>query len=417
MPEKNYKRTKLACYLSYLGSAPAFALSPLLFVTFNEMYGISYTLLGTLVLVNFVSQLTTDLIFSFFSKYFNMNITVRAMPLLTSSGLFIFALIPMLFPEYAYAGILVGTVLFSTATGLGEVTLSPMIAAIPSKNPDREMSLLHSLYAGSVLLLVIVSSLYLHFVGPEKWFYLALFWAVVPIFNFVMFCISPIPDIKPEESVTKSGGGRRKVGFLLCVACIFFGGAAEINMTNWISGYIEKALSIDNKILCDMLGMALFAIFLGIGRISYAKFGRNIANVLLVGMAGATVCYIIAGVSTSSAISLIACVVTGLCTSMLWPGTLILMEENYPGIGVAAYAFMAAGGDCGASIAPQLMGAVVDGVAASDFAVNLGATLSMTPDQLGMKAGMLVTSIFPICGVVVLLIIKRYFKNHTATEV
>lgn len=414
MPQKNYKRTKLACYLSYLGAAPAFSLSPILFVTFNELYGISYTLLGTLVLVNFITQLTVDLIFSFFSKHFNMEMTVRAMPLLTSTGLFIFALGPMLFPQYAYIGLLVGTVIFSASAGLGEVTLSPMIAAIPSKNPEREMSFLHSLYAVSVLLVVGVSSVYLQVFGSENWYWLTIIWAFVPIFNFIMFSISPIPDIKPEQSVTTSGGGQRKVGFILCVACIFFGGASEVTMTNWISGYVEKALRIDNKILCDMLGMALFAIFLGAGRISYAKFGRRVERVLLAGMAGAAVCYIVAGVSTSPVISLVACVVTGLCTSMLWPGTLILMEEKYPGIGVAAYAFMAAGGDCGASIAPQLMGAVVDGVAASSFAADIGAKLAMTPDQIGMKAGMLITALFPICGVAVLLTIKRYFKKNIA---
>ena len=41
--------------------------------TFREMYNISYTLLGTLVLTNFCTQLTVDLIFSFFTKYFNIK--------------------------------------------------------------------------------------------------------------------------------------------------------------------------------------------------------------------------------------------------------------------------------------------------------------------------------------------------------
>lgn len=38
----------------------------------------------------------------------------------------------------------------------------------------------------------------------------------------------------------------------------------------------------------------------------------------------------------------LACVFTGLFTSMLWPGTLIMMEENLPGVGVMAYALMGA---------------------------------------------------------------------------
>ena len=88
---KNYARTKLSCYFSYLSMATPFSLPPLLFVTFREMYGISYTLLGTLVLINFCTQLTIDLVFSFFSRYFNIHLTVKVMPILTSLGLIIYA--------------------------------------------------------------------------------------------------------------------------------------------------------------------------------------------------------------------------------------------------------------------------------------------------------------------------------------
>ena len=44
------RRTKRACYLTNLTMASVFSLPPLLFAAFREMYGISYTLLGTLVL-------------------------------------------------------------------------------------------------------------------------------------------------------------------------------------------------------------------------------------------------------------------------------------------------------------------------------------------------------------------------------
>ena len=42
-------------------------ISPLLFLTFRNLYDISYSLLGFLVLVNFFTQLIVDLVFSFFS--------------------------------------------------------------------------------------------------------------------------------------------------------------------------------------------------------------------------------------------------------------------------------------------------------------------------------------------------------------
>ena len=56
--------------------ASVFSLPPLLFITFKESYGISYTLLGTLVAINFCTQLCIDLAFSFFSKYFNIHACV-----------------------------------------------------------------------------------------------------------------------------------------------------------------------------------------------------------------------------------------------------------------------------------------------------------------------------------------------------
>ena len=76
MSTPNYKRTKFACYFAYVAGASVFCLPPLLFATFRELYGISYTLLGTLVLINFCTQLGIDLIFSFFSRYFNIRKTI-----------------------------------------------------------------------------------------------------------------------------------------------------------------------------------------------------------------------------------------------------------------------------------------------------------------------------------------------------
>ena len=73
MKKDKFKRTRLACYSAYFTMTSVFSLPPLLFATFQEMYGISYTLLGTLVLTNFCTQLTVDLIFTAFSKYFNVK--------------------------------------------------------------------------------------------------------------------------------------------------------------------------------------------------------------------------------------------------------------------------------------------------------------------------------------------------------
>ncbi len=408
---QNFKRTKLACYTAYFTMSSIFSLPPLLFVTLRQMYGISYTLLGTLVLINFCTQLGIDLIFSLFSKHFNIKKVVRIMPLITTLGLVIYALIPTFFPQIAYLGLVIGTVVFSVSAGLSEVLLSPTIAAIPSENPQRDMSLLHSLYAFGVVTVVAISTVFLKLFGNENWMYLTLILAALPVIASVLFALSPMPDMTPQEAQKTSGSTKKHtLGLALCIGCIFFGSCGENAMSNWISGYMENALHID-KAVGDILGMAGFAVLLGIARFSYAKFGKNIGKVLLVGMAGAAVCYLVTAFSTGVIPAITACILTGLFAAMLWPGSLILMEENVPGVGVAAYAMMAAGGDLGASIAPQLLGIVVDKVAASGFASNLAASTALTTEQIGMKAGMLVCAVFPLLGTVLLIITLRYFKT------
>ena len=405
-----YKRTKFACYFNYPSMAAVFSLPPMLFLTFREMYGISYTLLGTLVLVNFCTQLTVDLIFSFFTKYFNIRKTVCFTPLICSAGFLIYCLVPAFFPQYAYVGLVIGTFIFSIAAGLSEALISPTLAAIPGTD-ERDMSFLHSMYAWGVLAVILISTLYFTLFGRENWLWLALFMAFLPIVTSVLFFTSPMPEMDITPAQGQGGSKKRNYAMALCVACIFMGSAAENTMTNWISSFVESALSIP-KAAGDILGMAAFIGLLGLARVLHAKYGGKMINILLVSMAAAVACYLTAALSPSPVIALIACVITGFFTSLLWPGTLILMEEQIPGVGVAAYALMAAGGDFGASVAPQMMGILVDTVSVSPWAAEMGMQLSLAPEQIGMKVGMLAAAAFPVIGVLLLLYMKRYFARN-----
>jgi len=40
----------------------------------------------------------------------------------------------------------------------------------------------------------------------------------------------------------------------------------------------------------------------------------------------------------------------------------------------------------------------------------------MTPDQLGLKAAMLLTAVFPLLGAVVVILIMRYFGKEEAAR-
>ena len=414
MNSPNFKRTKFACYSAYFTMSSVFSMPSLLFMTFHGIYGISYTLLGTLILANFITQLSVDLIFTFFTKYFNVEKVIKVMPLITSFGLFLFAFLPMFFSSHAFWGLLVSTIIFSVASGLSEVLLSPVIAAIPSDNPKKDMSLLHSLYAFGVFFVAIVTTVFLKIFGNANWMYLTMFFAVLPIISSVIFFTSPMPKMNENEetkTVKTQKTKTRRIGLALCFVCIFLGACVETVMTSWVSTYVETALNID-KALGDIVGISLFAILLGLTRIWFANFGKNIIRMLLVGMIGATVCYLVVGFSPNSIVSLIFCVFTGIFVAMLWPGTLIMMEEKIPHIGVAAFALMAAGGDFGAAVAPQLMGLIVDGVSASSFASDLSLKFGISAEQVGLKAGMIFTSIFSLLGIIIVLVLIRFFKKN-----
>lgn len=64
MPTKKltFKPTLYACYLGTITLAIVINLAPILFIVFQEAYGITYEMLGRLVLVNFVTQIVTDIL-------------------------------------------------------------------------------------------------------------------------------------------------------------------------------------------------------------------------------------------------------------------------------------------------------------------------------------------------------------------
>lgn len=404
--KSNYRRVKLACYATNSSMSVVSNLPPLLFLTFRPLYDISYSLLGLLVVINFVTQLTVDLIFSFFSHKFNIEKTVRATPLITAIGLVFYALWPYLFPGHVYLGLVLGTIIFSAGCGLAEVLISPVIAAIPSDDPDRQMSALHSVYAWGVVFVILFGTLFLLLFGGQNWQILALILSIIPITASILFGCTKLPPMQTVERATDIHKYLKNKALWFSVFAIFLGGAAECTMAQWCSSYIEKAIGIP-KLWGDIFGVAMFSVLLGIGRSTYAKRGKSIGKVLLCCSIGATVCYLVAAVSSVPIIGLIACALTGLCTSMLWPGNLIVAADRFPTAGVFLYAMMAAGGDLGASVAPQLVGIITDAVIANDKLSAMAGNLGLAPDQLGMKLGMLVGMLFPLVGIFVFIRLRK----------
>jgi fucose permease len=274
------------------------------------------------------------------------------------------------------------------------------------------MSKLHSIYAWGVVGVIIISTLFLLAFGGENWQILTLIWLAAPVAAFVLFTGAEIPRMETPEKVSGVIELMKNKGLWLCVGAIFLGGASECTMAQWSSGYLEQAVGLP-KVWGDIFGAAMFALMLGLGRTLYSKYGRNISRVLFLGACGATLCYFTAVISGVPVIGLLACAFTGFCVSMLWPGSLIVAANRFPAGGVFIYAMMAAGGDLGGSIGPQLVGLITDGVVASPSSAELSARLGITVEQLGMKAGMLSGMAFPAAAIILFFFMVRAEKRRS----
>jgi len=407
--KSNYTRLKLACYTTNLSMSAVGNISPVLLLTFRSLYGISYSMLGLLVLINFFTQLSIDLLFSFFSHKFDIRKTVRLTPVICAIGLGVYALVPVLFPDCAYLGLVIGTVIFAASGGLSEVLLSPVFAKIPSKDPDKEMSKLHSVYAWGVVFVVLISTAFISLFQKENWYILALIFLTIPLTSSILFAVAEIPDIETPEKLSGTATLLKNRGLWLSVLAIFLGGAAECTMAQWASSYIEGALGIP-KAWGDVFGVAVFSVMLGLGRTLYSKWGKNIEKVLLGSAIGAFLCYSVAALSPSPVLSLIACALTGLFVAMMWPGNLVVASERFPS-GVFIYALMASGGDLGASVGPQLVGLVTDIAIGIGGSSNLAANLGIGVEQLGMRIGMLVGMLFPLLAIFVYIKLLKTKKQ------
>lgn len=401
-----YKRLRYACYTISLSMSIVGNMPPLLFLIFRTEYNLSFSFLGFLVLMNFLTQLAIDVVFSFFSHRFNIPKVVKSMPYITFLGLLIYSLWPLLSSQTADIGLVIGTIVFSASAGLAEVLISPIIASIPSDDPDREMSRLHSVYAWGVVPVTIITTLFLLIFGSANWHFLVFIFMILPIVSVLLFSGISVPDMSSPQRVSGVIEFLKNKTVWIFVFAIFFCGAAECTMAQWASGYIENALGI-KKIYGDIFGVAMFSVMLGFGRTLYAKKGKNIMRVLIVGTFGAFICYLLCAISPWRILNLVACILTGFFTSILWPGCLVISSEKFQNSGVLIYALMAAGGDMGAAFVPQLVGMVTDYVINNNFMISSFANNFANAEEIAMKCGIFVASLCPLAAFFILLKIKN----------
>ena len=85
MTKPNCTRMVAACFIGYIVQAIVCTLAPLLFVTFSDSYGIPMTKSTLLVTVNYLLQLSIDLIAARFAKHISYRALAVAAQLLSGA--------------------------------------------------------------------------------------------------------------------------------------------------------------------------------------------------------------------------------------------------------------------------------------------------------------------------------------------
>lgn len=398
--KKGYVLTLRACFIGYIVQAIVNNFVPLLFVTFQQSYGIPLAEITLIITVNFVVQLTVDMLSAKFIDKIGYRAAAIAANALSALGFILLIILPGILPD-AFAGILLAVFVYAIGGGLLEVIISPIVEACPTRNKEKTMSLLHSFYCWGHLGVVLLSTAFFILFGTANWKILAGIWTIVPIVNILLFSFAPIyPLVQEGESgLTLKQLFSTKIFWVLMIMMLC-SGAGEQAVSQWASAFAEQSLKI-SKTAGDLLGPMTFALTMGISRTIFGAFGEKIDLDRFM-IFSCTLCiasYLCITLVPVAAVGLAGCALCGFSVGIMWPGTFSKATAFIKGGGTTMFAMLALAGDIGCAGGPTLAG-LVSGL----FGDNL-------------KAGILAAIVFPavmLACIIVLMRIKNKRKNNGA---
>lgn len=392
--KKKYGKTLLACYLGFVTQAVCANFLPLLFLTFYKTYGISFSKLALLSTCFFFTQLVVDFICAGIVDRLGYRICIIAAEATSAFGLAGLAFLPDFFGS-AFIGIIICVIIYAIGSGLTEVLGSPIVEACPFEHKDAMMSLLHSFYCWGSVGVILGSTIFFILFGIENWRVLAVIWAVIPLYNIYNFVTCPIePLVEEGKSMTMVQLFKKRT-FWLFIVLMICAGSSEIAMAQWASAFAESALHV-SKTVGDLAGPCGFAVFMGVSRSLYGKFGEKVDLTVFMMASGilCLCCYLLAGFANMPAVGLVGCAVCGFSVGIMWPGSISISSKILPTGGTAMFALLALAGDLGGAVGPAIIG-----------------TVSQKAGE-DLQAGILAGIGFPVVLVICVLIIRKRYKSE-----
>lgn len=399
---ENFRSTRYSCYLGYVTQAVIINLAPIVFIVFQNQYGLTYEQIGRLILINFVTQLTVDVLSVRYLDRFGHRRAAVLAHLMAALGLISMGLLPQLIPAAAYGALTFSVILYAIGGGVIEVLISPLVESLPGDKKAGKMSLLHSFYCWGQLLTVLLSTLILRLIGQQWWFVLPLLWALVPLYNLYRFTWVPMPQMVTQEQAQPLRQVLSSRLFWLFLLLMICSGASELAMSQWSSLFAEKGLQVD-KTMGDLLGPCLFALLMGTGRTINGMYADRwwLEKMLLLSGLMCTGCYLLTALSGNPALSLAGCALCGLSVSLMWPGVYSLAAARFPLGGTGMFALLAVFGDLGCSLGPWFAGTVSD--------------LNLIPGLSGLHSGIAAATLFPI--IMVFGLLAMLLRRRRTTDV
>lgn len=393
--QKNYKKTLTACYLGFVTQAISANFTPLLFLTFQDTYGVGLEKIALIPLTFYLTQFLIDFAATKFVDKIGYRICVVSSQVLSAAGLVLLAILPELLPD-PFLGILIAVVLYAMGSGLIEVLVSPIVEACPFENKDGVMSLLHSFYCWGAVGVILGSTLFFTVFGVENWKILIWIWAVVPFYNAFNFITCPIERLVEDGEGMRPSQLRRLPLFWLLILLMVCSGASEAAMAQWASAFTESAMGV-SKTVGDLAGPCLFAAFMGISRTLYGKMSEklDLTKTMLACGILCVICYLMASLSSLPIMGLAGCALCGVSVGIMWPGAISLSSQKCPRGGTAMFALLALAGDLGATVSPAMVGNI------SNIAGG------------NLKIGLLAATAFPLILILSLIVLNRRFNRQT----
>lgn len=353
---KAYNKTVYACFIAYIVQAIINNFAPLLFLTFSNSYNLPLTQITFLVTINFLIQLSIDLLSVFFVDKLGYKNSMLIAHFLAFLGLALLAILPDIISPFI--GLLIAVILYAIGGGLIEVIVSPIIEACPSENKEQAMSLLHSFYCWGQVGVVLISTIFFSIFNIKNWPILAIIWSIVPLANMFFFKKVPVPNLLANEEKGMSLEELFKTNiFWLFIILMALAGACEQSISQWASVFAESGLKV-SKTTGDLLGPMFFAIMMGTSRLIYGKFGDKLPlkKSMIFTSVLCLIAYLILAFNSNAVLGLLALGLAGFSVGLLWPGTFSLASAALPKGGTALFALLALGGDLGCSGGPTYVG-------------------------------------------------------------